>query len=343
VKVLVTGGTGFVGAHAVAALIAAGHEVRVLARRPERVATTLGALGIDTDILDVAVGDMVDTDAVARAVKGMDAVIHAAAVVEVLDRKLAEQTVDTNLTGTRTVIDAAIAEGCDPVVHVSSIAAVFTPSLGIITTDLPPVTDAINPYTRSKALADELVRERQAKGAPVTIVYPGGVIGPPVGEICGDAAEGFASILRIGFLVLSEGGINVIDVRDLAALLTAVLERGRGARRYMVGGTLVEFPELLAIFRQATGRHIRAVRSPGSVYRGLGAMLDAIRRVIPFNTVFTAEAMQLLTRAKDTDDSAVHNEFGITYRLPADTLTEAVRGLYTSGHLTAKQAGNQAR
>ena len=175
-KVLVTGGTGFVGAHAVAALLDAGHEVRLLARRPERVATTLGALGVDLEKLDVVEGDMVDSDAVERAVKGMDAVIHAAAVVAALDRKHAEQALETNVTGTRTVLDAAIAEGCDPVVHVSSIAAVFTPKVELLTSELPPVVDAANPYTRSKALADELARERQAAGAPIVIVYPGGVM-----------------------------------------------------------------------------------------------------------------------------------------------------------------------
>jgi nucleoside-diphosphate-sugar epimerase len=343
VKVLVTGGTGFVGAHTVAALLDAGHEVRVLARRPERVATTLGALGVDTAALDIAVGDMVDTEAVARAVKGMDAVIHSAAVVEVLDRKLAEQTVDTNVNGTRIVIDAAIAEGCDPIVHVSSIAAVFTPKLDIITSDLPPVINATNPYTRSKALADALARERQATGAPVTIVYPGGVIGPPVGEMCGDATEGFGSILRIGFLAVTEGGVNVIDARDLGAALAATIQPGRGPRRYVVGGTLVPMSDLIAMFRQITGRRIIAIPSPGSVYRGLGAMLDAIRRVIPFNTIFTAEAMQLLTRAKDTDDSAVHDDLGVSYRPPIETLTDALRGLYTAGHLTARQAGLAAQ
>lgn len=342
-KVLVTGGTGFVGAHTVAALVDAGHDVRVLARRPARVATTIGALGVDTSALDVAEGDMVDGDAVARAVKGVDAVIHAAAVVAALDRKQAEKSIETNVTGTRTVIDAAIAEGCDPIVHVSSIAAVFTPTVELITADLPLVTDAVNPYTRSKALADELVRDRQAVGAPVTIVYPGGVIGPPVGDICGDAAEGFASILKIGFLVLSEGGINVIDVRDLAAVLTATLTPGRGPRRYMVGGTLVPMVDIIAAFRKATGKRIPAVRAPGSVYRGLGATFDSIRRVIPFNSPFTAEAMQLLTLAKDTDDSAVHDDLGVTYRDPYDTFNAAVRGLYATGHIDRRQAGAAAR
>ncbi|HVS68683.1 MAG TPA: SDR family NAD(P)-dependent oxidoreductase [Mycobacteriales bacterium] len=342
-KVLVTGGTGFVGAHTVAALVTAGHDVRLLARRPERIATTLGELGVDTTRLEVVQGDMVDADAVGRAVAGTDAVIHAAAVVAALDRKHAEQALHTNVDGTRTVLDAAIAAGCDPVVHVSSIAALFTPHVDLLTVDLPPVVDAANPYTRSKALADELARDRQASGAPVVIVYPGGVVGPRVGELCGDAAEGFASILRLGFLSLTDGGINVIDARDLAAVLTATLTPGRGPRRYMAAGQLVMLPDILRMFRQATGRRIPSMPTPAAVYRVLGSLLDAIRRVVPFSTVFTAEAMELLTRPKDSDDSAVHQELDVHYREVAGTIEDGLRGLYAAGHLTAKQAGALAR
>lgn len=342
-KVLVTGGTGFVGAHTVAALLDAGHDVRLLVRRPERVATTLGELGVDTGRLDLVEGDMVDADAVGRAVAGMDAVIHAAAVVAALDRKHAEQALHTNVDGTRIVLDAAIAAGCDPVVHVSSIAALFTPGVALLTVDLPPVVDAANPYTRSKALADDLARDRQAAGAPVVIVYPGGVLGPRVGELCGDAAEGFASILRLGFLSLTDGGINVIDARDLAAVLVATLTPGRGPRRYMTGGQLVLLPQLLRMFRQSTGRPLPSMPTPAGVYRALGRLLDAIRRVIPFRTVFTAEAMELLTRPTDSDDSAVHGELGVRYREVCDTIDDALRGLYAAGHLTARQAGTLAR
>ncbi|MGN6472036.1 MAG: SDR family NAD(P)-dependent oxidoreductase [Mycobacteriales bacterium] len=342
-KVLVTGGTGYVGSYAVKALLDAGHDVRLLVRRPERIATTVGALGVDTSALDVVVGDMVDEGAVGRAVDGMDACVHAAAVVAALDRKEAEKTIHINVDGTRNVIDAAVAAGCDPVIHVSSIAAVFRPKVDVLTSDLPPVFDAANPYTRSKAMADQLARNRQAAGDPVVIVYPGGVCGPPVGELVGEAATGLASILRIGFLAVTSGGINVIDVRDLGAIFVAALEPGRGPRRYMAGGTLVELPGIVEALRQATGRRLVAPRAPGSVYRGLGRVTDGIRRVIPFDSVFTAEGMELLTLAKDTDDSAVHDDLGVIYRDPLETLAISLKGLYTTGMLTPRQAGALAR
>jgi len=80
VRVLVTGATGFVGSHTAAALAASGHEVCVLARTPAKVPLVLGPLGVDPEVV---AGDMTDPVAVAAAVSGCDAVIHAAAQIGV--------------------------------------------------------------------------------------------------------------------------------------------------------------------------------------------------------------------------------------------------------------------
>src|SRR5947208_13996502 len=103
-RVLLTGGTGFIGAHTASALLAAGHEPRLLVRNVDRVTANVGALGVAADDLDLVVGDMTDADAVAKAVAGADAVIHAAAMVTPLNRSNPQQTIDTNVAGTRTVI-----------------------------------------------------------------------------------------------------------------------------------------------------------------------------------------------------------------------------------------------
>src|SRR3954469_16004687 len=170
-RVAVTGGTGYVGAYTVQALLGAGHAPRLLVRSREKLAATVGALGADVDSLDVVSGDMTDPDAVARLVDGCDAAIHSAAVVAALNRGDAQRTIDTNGGGTRPVLDAALASGCDPVVHVSSVAAVFRPSAPVITPDLPPAVDADSPYTRAKALGAELAR---ARGGPAGTAPPRG-------------------------------------------------------------------------------------------------------------------------------------------------------------------------
>jgi nucleoside-diphosphate-sugar epimerase len=341
-RVLVTGGTGYVGAFAVQALLAAGHTPRLLVRNPARVATTVGALGLDLNAVDIAAGDMTDPTAVAAAAADADAAIHCAASVATLNKSEATATIDINVGGTKTVLDAALAAGCDPVIHTSSIAALYDPAKPMIHSDLPPATHADSPYTRSKALAEEYARDLQAHGKPVVIVYPGGVSGPPAGEATGDVAEGFISMLKSGLVPLSGGAFTIIDVRDLAQVMVSALEPERGPRRFMVGGALIDMHEIGTMLRTITGRRMPVLPLPGAVFRGLGRVTDMVRKVVSFDTVFTAEAMDLLTLARPTDDSAVHADLGITYRPPIETVEPMVRGLYESGTLTARQVGKVA-
>jgi len=339
-RVALTGGTGYVGTFATKALLDAGHRPRLLVRDRAKLATKLAALDIDASILDVVVGDMTDRAAVERLVAGCDAAIHAAASVEVLNRGDAKRTIETNVGGTRNVVEAALAAGCDPVVHVSSVAVFGTrPTAPVITADLEPAVATGNPYGRSKALAEQFARERQAAGEPVVIVYPGGVTGPGVAGSYGELAQGFVSMLKAGALVTGDGGFGVIDVRDLAAVFVAILEPGRGPRRFMAGGVPMRLPEVARVIRDVTGRRFPVLPIPGALFRGLGHVTDGLRRVVPFETVFTAEAMETLTLARPTDDSAVHEELGVDYRGPAETIEASLRALHAGGALEARHVG----
>jgi dihydroflavonol-4-reductase len=339
-RVALTGGTGYVGTFATKALLDAGHRPRLLVRDRAKLATKLAALDIDASILDVVVGDMTDRAAVERLAAGCDAAIHAAASVEVLNRGDAKRTIETNVGGTRNVVEAALAAGCDPVVHVSSVAVFGTrPTAPVITADLEPAVATDNPYGRSKALAEQFARERQAAGEPVVIVYPGGVTGPGVAGSYGELAQGFVSMLKAGALVTGDGGFGVIDVRDLAAVFVAILEPGRGPRRFMAGGVPMRLPEVARVIRDVTGRRFPVLPIPGALFRGLGHVTDGLRRVVPFETVFTAEAMETLTLARPTDDSAVHEELGVDYRGPAETIEASLRALHAGGALEARHVG----
>jgi hypothetical protein len=110
----------------------------------------------------------------------------------------------------------------------------------------------------------------------------------------------------------------------------------------MAGGQMVLLPEIAAIIRRLTGRRFPVLPTPGAVLRGLGHVTDAVRRVVPFDTVFTAEAMDLLTLARPTDDSAVHEQLGVAYRDPAETIEASLRALYEGGVLSARHVGKVA-
>jgi nucleoside-diphosphate-sugar epimerase len=126
-RVLVTGGTGYVGSHSVAALTGAGHEVRVLARSPERIATTLESLSGDG--IEAAVGDVTDPASVERALNGCDAVLHTASVFS-MDPRRADEMRRVNVRGTENVLGTAHRLGIDPIVHVSSEVALLPAAKG---------------------------------------------------------------------------------------------------------------------------------------------------------------------------------------------------------------------
>ena len=153
-KVLVTGGTGFVGAHSVAALVSQGHQVRLLVRSPDRVARSLSPLGA-ADVESV-VGDVTDQQSVDEAMAGCDAVLHAAAVYTT-DPRAASRIQSTNVRAAEIVLGAAVRTGLDPVVHVSSYTALLPPQPpGTVLTPDSPVTRPVGTYARSKAESEQI-------------------------------------------------------------------------------------------------------------------------------------------------------------------------------------------
>jgi nucleoside-diphosphate-sugar epimerase len=155
-RVLVTGGTGYVGSHTVAALVEGGHEVRLLVRDPRRVSAALTPLGLRA--LDTIVGDVTDAAAVERAARDCEAVVHAGSVYS-LDSRDARRIRQINERGTDLVLGTAHRARLDPIVYVSSVAALLQPNGRTLTPD-SPIGRPPGPYLGAKADA-----ERAAAGA----------------------------------------------------------------------------------------------------------------------------------------------------------------------------------
>jgi len=334
-RVLVTGATGFVGAWTAKLAGDAGHQVRLLVRDPARLTTSATPIGVD--ISDVMTGDITDPHSVGAALDGCDAVVHCAAVVAT-DPRRADEMLETNLAGARHVLGGAVGRGMDPVVHVSSITALFAPRLEQMHSDLP-VTGGRDAYGRSKAAVDLYARDLQDQGGPVAITYPGMVLGPPAGVQFGEVADGVQTVLKTGVIPGRDAAWTLVDVRDLAAIHTALLERGRGPRRYMAGGNHLNAAGVARVFNQVTGRRVLLVPVPGVVLRGLGRALDVTSRAIPLHTVLTEAAMQYYTQMPPSDDEPSRRDLGVTYRPAAETIRATIEGLAQVGRVTARQAG----
>jgi nucleoside-diphosphate-sugar epimerase len=330
-KIFVTGATGFVGSHIVAALVGAGHEVSLLVRRAEQVPVTFAPHGITPT--DLVVGDVRDTDVVAGALDGCDAAVHAAAIFSLRSRD-AEAMAATNMAATRTVLGASVRAGVDPIVYISS--TVVLARRGGMSKDLP-LGDLEDAYSLSKIDAERVAREHQAAGAPVVTLYPGGVLGPH-DPYLGEQANRVKWVARGLFPLWPRGGSHFVDVRDLAATVVACLQPGLGPRRYVVPGTHAGGAELFSTMSGILGRRRPHLDLPPTAAVALTRPIAALNALTPRSWHYPADAdgVGLVARDVHFDDAPARAELGVTPRSFEDSLSDTVAWLVDAGHLPAR-------
>ncbi|HEU4429342.1 MAG TPA: SDR family NAD(P)-dependent oxidoreductase, partial [Myxococcota bacterium] len=210
-RVLLTGASGLLGAHTTRALCDAGHSVRALVRDLEKAERVLARLGVTS--AELVRGDVTDRLGVRAALAGCDAVVHAAALPSLGPRDR-ERVMRTNVRGAEHVLESACDAGLDPVVHISSVAALFPPAGARITSE-DEVGHPRDSYAASKAAAERVARALQAKGFPVVIFYPGQLVGPfdPTVEA---GVRFLITYLERGVIAQSPSGMPLVDARDVA-------------------------------------------------------------------------------------------------------------------------------
>ena len=325
--VLVTGATGFVGSHAAARLAAHGHEVRFLVRDPAKLAR-VPALR-DVTITDIVVGDVTDRAAVERALDGCTHVVHAAAHVSLAERD-AERAHAVNVGGTRLVIGTAAARAIKSV-YISSVS-VFGVGHSAVTIDTP-LTDGRGSYTRSKVDAEQIVRALQEQGAPIAIVYPGGVLGPDSPDL---SVNHVALVAWLRTPPTTTSGTSIVDVRDVAEGIERALEV---PGRWMLSGRFLTWAELHTTLERVTDHRIRLVPMPPRTLRFAGRVGDVVKRIVPFEYPLTYEAMEMATKSCPYDSDATRRELDLHWRTVDDTLSDSIRWLASQGYVQPKFAG----
>ncbi|WP_424530166.1 NAD-dependent epimerase/dehydratase family protein [Sphaerisporangium viridialbum] len=337
--VSVTGGTGFVGAHSVAAIAQLGHRVRMLVRDPSKVGRALAPFGLGRDDVEAVPGDVTDEASVARAMRGADAVLHAASVYS-FDSRLRARMREVNARGTELVLGAARRAGAGTIVHVSSIVAMFPAPGGVIDAG-SPVGRPRETYMASKAEAEVIARRHQEEGAPVVITYPPALLGPHDPNL-GDQNARVRGVLRGLTPIWPLGGFPVGDVRDTAALHAKVLASPSGGPgRHFGPGRYLSTREYVNALREVTGRALPTLFLPARGMIPIGLLTDLVQRVWPWH--IPAEYGAIYTCACATRVAENAGTFGIAPRPVAETVGDTVRWLYESGHLSARQAGSSIR
>ncbi len=337
-RVLVTGGTGFIGSHTTIALLEAGHEVCLLVRDPAKLERVFGARGLAAP--EHRVGDVGDAASVRRALAGCDAVVHAAALVA-LDAARAREVLETNPRGVENVLGAALELGLSRMIYMSSLGALFRPNQPLVSADVPVVPGEAA-YARSKSDAELIVRRLQEQGAPIRTVYPAAVLGPddPTLSPANQALRTFVRYLAFS----TSSGFQFVDVRDLATVQVRLLELEGAPGRHIAAGHFLRWHEFADALVAVTGVKRRRLYVPGALLRMAGRLGDALDRVWHFDFPFplTSEAMSVATQWAEADSSKTLEALGLRFRDPLETLADTIRWMHRAGHVNSRFVGRLA-
>jgi dihydroflavonol-4-reductase len=334
--VSITGGTGYVGAHTAAAVLKAGHRVRLLVRDESTVERALLPLGVDTGAVDVVTGNVLDRFGVDRLVRGTDALLHAAAVYS-FDSRTHRELARTNVAGTEQVLETARRAGIGRIVYVSSFGALL-PSPGRPLGPDAPVGRPRERYLAAKAAAESVARAHQAAGVPLTITYPPALLGPHDPKL-GDQVTRLRNTLRGLMPVWPSGGLPMGDVRDTAALHTSLITgAGPAGSRHFGPGRYVSTREFVATLRELTGRPLPAVHLPARAMLPLGILTGWVQRAWPWHIPAEYGAIYTCACAARVAERAS----GQPGRPLRETLADTIRWLHGEGLLPARAAGTAA-
>jgi dihydroflavonol-4-reductase len=289
---LVTGATGFLGWHVARLLVERGHRVRALVRRKVR----------ELEVEPVP-GDLRDAAAVERAVAGCGLVFHVAA-----DYRLwaadPKEIYDSNIDGTRHVLEASRKAGVDRVVYTSTVGCIGVPEGGEGDEECPVSLDEMKgAYKRSKFLAERMAVALAAFGLPVIIVNPTAPIGDhdikptPTGKVVVDFLKG-------DMPAFIDTGLNIVDARDVALGQLLACEHGRIGERYILGSENLTLEQILGKLAAITGRPAPAVKLPYAVAYAAGVATTAWATVTgkppraPLDAVRMARKKMFVSHAK---------------------------------------------
>lgn len=304
---VVTGASGHIGNTLVRMLLAAGHEVRAIVRSPRNAA-------LEGQSATFCYGDVTDRDFVFSAIPSGSIVLHSAGMITITKRDK-KAVFDTNVSGTRNVADACIANKAAKLVFVSSTDALTLPRGGGEITESAPVDPELlkSNYARSKAMATRYVLQKAAEGLDACVVYPSAVIGPGdykvsnVGQVILDFMQNRA-IARIS------GTYNFVDVRDVATGILAAAEKGRRGEDYILSGGELTVDELFAVLcRKNPGRSM-PIKLPlwfVLLFADLGVLYYHVRGKKP---VFSRYALKTLHSGHRFNCGKAERELGYTHR-----------------------------
>jgi dihydroflavonol-4-reductase len=288
IKVAVTGASGHIGSCLVRELIKKGIGVKVLVHNFEN----------DLAHLDVEMirGNILDVESLKKLCDDVDVIFHLAAKIA-LDNRHPGQVYETNVTGTKNIIEAAKWAGVKKFVHFSSIDAFRVISPDAVLDESNPLVESKKViYPFSKAESERLVLNAVNEGLDAVILSPTAVIGPYDyrGSFLGRA---LIKIYQNEIPMLVRGGYNWVDVRDIAAAAIRAVESGRKGEKYILSGNFCSLKDLSEMTGRISEKRTPKLIAPISLAKLAFPFIQFYYSLIKEKPIYTLQSLDLLINA----------------------------------------------
>ena len=320
---LVTGATGFIGWHVARTLLERGQQVRALVRDPGKLR--------EIDVEPVR-GDLRDPESLDRAARDCAVVYHVAADYRLWAKHPAE-LYESNVEGTRNLLQAARKAGVERVVYTSTVGCIGVPVNGVGHEDVPVGLDEMTgAYKRSKFLAEQIAIQFAREGFPVIVVNPTAPVGDhdfkptPTGKIVVD-------FLRRRMPAYVDTGLNVVDVKDTAHGHILACERGVPGEQYVLGSENLTLRQIFEKLEVISDVRAPSVRLPYAVAYAAGMMSTAWAHVSGVEPRAPLEGVRMARKKMWVTHEKAARELGFRPG-PADAaLRRAVEWFRSNGHV----------
>ncbi len=315
--ILITGATGFLGKYIVKDLLEAGYELRLLVRNAgERKLPWHG-------LVDIVEGDVTDIVSLEKAVKGVDTLIHAAAVVSYWKKRAREMT-KVNVIGTANVVNACLEYGVKRLIHISSIAATGKESELIpITEDAPWLPSKHHSrYAISKHKAEYEIHRGVAEGLEAVMLNPGVIIGAGDWEL---GTPKLFSLVDKGLKFYNRGLIGAVGAEDVARVTNLMLEQEiyPGERFILVSENMSQ-KDFFAQIAKSIHRQAPKWQLPAFVSLLVGYISQALAALTRKEPIISVESMRSSISRYRYDASKVES-LGFTYTSMDEVIAETGR------------------
>jgi len=318
---LITGGTGFLGSYIIRELVEQGYAVRAI-RRSDKLPFYIPAHYFAK--VEWVNGDVLDVAGLEEAMDGMDAVIHAAAMVSFAsgDRR---RLFSTNIEGTANVVNAALLQGIPRFIHVSSVAALGRTAKEETVTEEKKWEDSKfnTSYAISKYHAEIEVWRGMGEGLNATIVNPSTILG--FGDWNASSCAIFKNIY--GEFPWYSNGINgFVDVADTARAIVSLLESKSTGERFILSGENWSFRQLFNTIASEFGKK-QPTREATPFLAGIAWRLEKIRTLFSGRTsLVTRESARIARTRTRFDNSRILSQLpGFAFTPLQQTIQHACR------------------